>query len=165
MDFFTLWCEFAYPGLMNNMKRDLSSSAMKACSSMCQLLHTRSLLWKKAHFCGLVSAAVWGMITAWDHPLSQTSSSIWPYDKPCQPQEDVGFQPFFCISYFQPCIHVINTQEAISLQPSLHCSNTSASVPSYVLELERVSVVKVAFSAQTPFFLTREMGNPWATLV
>lgn len=34
--FFTLWCEFAYPGFIINMKRDLISSVMWACSSLDQ---------------------------------------------------------------------------------------------------------------------------------
>lgn len=114
--FFTLWCEFAYLGFIINMKRDLISSVMRACSSLDQC-------------CGRKPASVdWFLQPCrCDHSSGSStltdSSRSWPYDKPGEPQEDVGFQPFCCSSYFQTCTHVIHTQEAISLQLSLHHSN------------------------------------------
>jgi len=158
--FFHFMVSISLPWLDVNTRRDPICAVMKACQQHAptppysiSAVEESPLLW--TYFCSLVRH---------DHSLGSStltdSSRIWPYDKPGQLQEDAGFQPFLCSSHFQPCTHVINTQGAISLKSSLHHSCPSASVPSFVLQLDCVSVVKVAFSAQTSVLLDRGTGSP-----
>lgn len=75
---FSLYGEFCSTLACLSAWIDLISSAVKVCSSMHQLLHTWPALWRKAHFHGLVYAAVWGTITVWDHLLSLTAAELGP---------------------------------------------------------------------------------------